>query len=122
MWGCRSSIAHGKAQGARGGFVTSPKRETSRALAICTAGSAEVLSPGTARYELVEKLRTLQSAGGPHYWSVDPEQELLTVHRLSAEGYVTALTAGVGGAVRAEPFEEVAISIRALFGFDEADR
>jgi Uma2 family endonuclease len=81
--------------------------------------AAEILSPATARYDLVDKLRTLEKAGVPYDWVIDPEHEVLTVYRLGREGYVNALTAGVGDKVRAEPFESAEISIAALFGHDE---
>jgi Uma2 family endonuclease len=80
---------------------------------------AEILSPSTARIDLVNKLRTFRTAAVPHYWIVDPEHETLTVYRLGQEGYVTALTGAVGDVVRAEPFETIELSLAALFGYDD---
>jgi hypothetical protein len=55
----------------------------------------------------------------PHYWVVDPEHEMLTVHRWTRDGYVVALTAArVERAVRAEPFDRVEIDGGRLFGDD----
>jgi Uma2 family endonuclease len=79
-----------------------------------------VLSPTTAKNDLVDKLRTLQSNGVPHYWIVDPERETLTVLRWTEEGYLTALTAKRGERVRAEPFGEVELNAGLLFGDEEA--
>jgi len=79
----------------------------------------EILSPTTARYDLVQKQRTLHAHGVPHYWIVDPEREMLTVLRHSEPGYVQVLTGGVGDVVRAEPFEAVEISVAELFGKEE---
>lgn len=81
--------------------------------------AAEILSTGTARRDLVVKLRTLLRDAVPHYWIINPEHEILTVYRYDAGAYVTALTAGVGDVVRAEPFEDAEVSIAALFGKDE---
>ena len=96
-----------------------PERPLGTPVRVRPDWAAEVLSPSTARYDLVEKLRTLEKAGVPYYWVIDPEHEILTVHRLGGEGYVNALTAGIGDIVRAAPFDAIDISIAALFGHDE---
>jgi len=76
----------------------------------------EVLSPSNARTDLVTKFRVLHRCGVPHYWIVDPERELLVVHRWEPAGYLTALTAGRGETVRAEPFDAIELPIGILFG------
>jgi Uma2 family endonuclease len=76
----------------------------------------EILSPSTARYDLVQKQRTLHLHQVPHYWIVDPEHSTLTVLRWSETAYLRVLDAGIGDVVRAEPFEEVEIDIAELFG------
>lgn len=80
----------------------------------------EILSPSTARYDLVKKQRTLHAHGVPHYWIVDPEHETLTVMRRGDEHDLRVLDAGLGDTVRAEPFGEAELSIDELFGRDEA--
>lgn len=77
--------------------------------------ACEILSPSTARYDVVKKARTLHEHGVPHYWILDPEHETLTVLRHTEPGYLQVLTAGVGDVVRAEPFEAIEISIAELF-------
>ncbi|KYG09773.1 hypothetical protein BE21_01430 [Sorangium cellulosum] len=79
----------------------------------------EVLSPSTARLDRVKKMRVYQRCGVPHYWMVDPEDQMLTVYRWTPEGYLLILTAERGERVRAEPFGEVELEMDALFG-DEA--
>lgn len=79
----------------------------------------EILSPSTARYDVVKKQRTLHGHRVPHYWIVDPEHETLTVLRYHEESYLRVLDAGVGDAVEAEPFEGVPIPVGVLFGRDE---
>ncbi|AUX34131.1 hypothetical protein SOCE836_062990 [Sorangium cellulosum] len=79
----------------------------------------EVLSPSTARNHRVKKMRVYQRCGVPHYWIVDPEDQTLTVHRWTSEGYLLVLAAERGERVRAEPFGEVELEMDALFG-DEA--
>lgn len=80
--------------------------------------ACEILSPSTARYDVVKKQRTLHRHGVPHYWLVDPEHETLVVMRHSSDGYVNVLTAGVGDVVRAEPFGEIELDVGELFGRD----
>ena len=80
--------------------------------------AAEILSPGTARYDVVKKQRTLHLHGVPYYWLLNPEHETLTVLRHGPEAYLQILTAGVGDVVRAEPFEAIEIVVAELFGHD----
>jgi Uma2 family endonuclease len=78
----------------------------------------EVLSTSTARYDVVDKLRTLHADAVPHYWLVDPERETLTVLRHAPDAYLALLTAGRGDIVRAEPFEAVEIAVARLLGVE----
>jgi Uma2 family endonuclease len=79
----------------------------------------EILSPSTARYDVVQKQRTLHLHDVPYYWILDPEHETLTVLRYADAAYLRILDAGVGDRVRAEPFDAVEISVGELFGKDE---
>ena len=81
--------------------------------------ACEILSPSTARYDVVKKSRTLHAHGVPHYWLLDPERETLTVLRHTEQGYLQVLTASVGDVVRAEPFDAIELSVSELFGHDE---
>ncbi|HJL15392.1 MAG TPA: Uma2 family endonuclease [Sandaracinaceae bacterium LLY-WYZ-13_1] len=76
----------------------------------------EILSPSTARYDVVQKQRSLHLHGVPHYWLVNPEHETLAVLRHGADAYVNVMNAGVGDVVRAEPFDAIEIDIAELFG------
>ena len=78
----------------------------------------EILSPSTARTDLVLKQRLLYRDGVPHYWVLDPEHETLVVYRHGPDGYVNVLSAGVGDVVRAEPFEAVEVDVADLFGHE----
>jgi Uma2 family endonuclease len=79
----------------------------------------EILSPSTARYDVVQKRRTLHAHGVPHYWILDPEREMLTVLRHAEPGYIHVLDAAAGEVVRAEPFDAVEISVSELLGRDD---
>jgi Uma2 family endonuclease len=80
----------------------------------------EILSPSNTRNDLVKKLRIYQRCQVPHYWIVDPMNEILTVHRWAPEGYLQVLTAERGERVRAEPFDAIEWPVGMLFG-DEPD-
>jgi Uma2 family endonuclease len=96
-----------------------PTRPTGRPVCVRPDWVCEVLSATTAKNDLVDKLRTLQANGIPHYWVVDPEHETLTVLRWTDAGYLTALTAKGGERVHAEPFGEVEFNVGRLFGEEE---
>jgi Uma2 family endonuclease len=93
-----------------------PERPQGAPVAARTDWTCEILSPSTARYDLVKKQRTLHVHGVPHYWILDPEHRTLTVLRHAPEAYLRVLDAGFGDVVRAEPFHAVEISIADLFG------
>lgn len=77
--------------------------------------ACEILSPSTARYDVVKKQRTLHAHRVPHYWIVDPEHRTLTVMRWVEDHYLRVLDAGVGDVIRAEPFEAVELDVGELF-------
>lgn len=79
----------------------------------------EILSPSTARYDVVSKQRTLHAHGIAHYWIVDPQNQLLSVLRWEAEQYKRVLDAGVGDIVRAEPFDAIELDVREIFGVED---
>lgn len=79
----------------------------------------EVLSRSNARTDRVKKMRVYQRSGVPHCWLVDPDEETLSVFRWTADGYLLVLAAERGERVRAEPFEELELSVGALFGDED---
>jgi Uma2 family endonuclease len=97
-----------------------PARPTGRPVRVRPDWVCEVLSPTTAKNDVVDKLHALQANEVPHYWIVDPEHETLTVLRWTVEGYLTAMTAKRGDRVRAEPFGEIELTVGLLFGDEEA--
>lgn len=96
-----------------------PERPKGRPIRVRPDWVCEVLSPSTARRDLIEKMQTLRECEVPHDWIVDPEHQTLTVYRWSREGYVVALVASQSDRhVRAEPFDAVEIDVGLLFGED----
>ena len=75
----------------------------------------EVLSPSTARVDLVSKLPRYAQAGARHAWIVDPALRVLEVFRLE-EGRWVLLSAFSGDdRARAEPFEAIELELAALW-------
>lgn len=79
----------------------------------------EIVSPRHERADQVDKPRVLHAAQVPHYWLIDPEEQLLLVHRWSPAGYVVVLRAAATEVVRAEPFDAIEIPVGMLFGLDD---
>jgi Uma2 family endonuclease len=80
---------------------------------------AEILSPKHEKHDLVTKPRTLHADEIPHYWVLDPEEQLLLIHRWSRDGYIVVLRAAAGETVRAEPFEAIELAVSHLFGDED---
>ena len=95
-----------------------PERPTGMPLFVRPDWVCEVLSPSTARFDIVKKQRTLHRHGVPHYWVVDPASETLSVYRHEPGGYLIVLTAASGETVRAEPFDAIDLDVGELFGRD----
>jgi len=80
---------------------------------------AEIVSRSNAGNDLVKKRRIYYQHGVPHYWIIDPRDEILTVLRWTPEGYTEVLVAPRDERVRAEPFEAVEFLVGVLFGDDD---
>jgi Uma2 family endonuclease len=78
--------------------------------------TCEIISPSNSENDLTTKKQVYHQYHVPHYWILDPEERTLQVMRWSLSGYVTVQTAKRGERLRAEPFEEVEISMDDIFG------
>jgi Uma2 family endonuclease len=61
-------------------------------------------------------------AGVPHYWIIwiiNPRDEVLTVYRWTAEGFLLVHAAERQDRLCAEPFEQVQLFVGSLFGGDD---
>ncbi len=75
----------------------------------------EVLSPSTASFDRVKKMRVFAREGVSNAWLVDPNARTLEAYRLG-DGRWTLLAAHEGTlTVRAEPFEEIEIVLPDLW-------
>jgi Uma2 family endonuclease len=75
----------------------------------------EVLSPATSRVDKTIKLPIYARAAVPHVWLIDPIAQTLEVYQLDSGRWVLASTHGGGDAVRAAPFEDIALDLSRLW-------
>ena len=81
----------------------------------------EILSPSNPENDLFKKIRVYQRAQVQHYWIIDPVAESLAVYRWTLDGFLLVMVARGDERVRAEPFESVELSVRALVRGEEDD-
>ncbi len=72
----------------------------------------EVLSPSTARLDRARKMRVYAREGVAHLWLLDPIAHLLETYRLDGGHWVLAATHAGDDAIRAEPFDAIALTMR----------
>jgi len=69
--------------------ICNPNKLTKSGCAGAPDLVVEILSPSTSRYDRHTKFALYQQARVPEYWLVDPADNILTVHRLIENGYIT---------------------------------
>jgi len=93
-----------------------PRLPATAYVAVAPDWVCEVISPSTARLDRAKKLAIYAHEGVRHAWIVDPLAQTLEVLRLE-DGRWVIIAAHAGDAVvRAEPFEELELELRALWG------
>lgn len=97
-----------------------PQRPAERVVEVRPDWVCEILSTNR-RHDLIAKKRIYHRHQVPHYWIIDPDEEMLTVFRWTQEGYLEVSFGERGDTVRAEPFEAIEIRIGALFGDDDEE-
>jgi|SRR5690242_2379906 len=78
--------------------------------------ACEVISPSTGYLDRTRKMPVYARGGVRHLWLIDPSPRTLEVYRLEEARWVVAATYGGALTVRAEPFEDVEIDLRRLWG------
>jgi Uma2 family endonuclease len=76
----------------------------------------EILSPGTFRVDCMKKMPIFAREKVGHVWLVEPREKTVEVFRFGGDGYRLVGTFGGDDAVRAEPFDAVAIPPAFLWG------
>jgi Uma2 family endonuclease len=75
----------------------------------------EVLSPSTAKLDLVRKLPRYARASVEHAWVIDPFHRTLEVFRQEHERWVLLVSFAGDDKVRAEPFDAIELELGALW-------
>ena len=76
----------------------------------------ELLSPGTARTDRMDKLPLYARHGVGHVWLLDPLLQTLEVYRLQGASWVLVRTFGADDRARAEPFDAVELDLTLVWG------
>jgi Uma2 family endonuclease len=97
-----------------------PEVPNERPIRVVPDWTCEILSTNKRR-DLITKKRVYHRSHVPHYWIIDPVEEMLTVYRWAPEGFLEVLVAQRGEKVRAEPFDLVELQVSVLFGDDPED-
>lgn len=93
-----------------------PERPRGKPVRVIPDWVCEILSPSTAENDTGRKRASYHRAHVPHYWLVDPGNQVLTVLRWQESDYHAVKVAGPGERVAAEPFDAVEIDVSALLG------
>jgi Uma2 family endonuclease len=75
----------------------------------------EILSPATSRTDRTTKAQIYSRHRVPAYWIVDPEQEVIEIYLLEADGYRLAATLQGKTPTFAPPFQELEVAAADLF-------
>lgn len=76
----------------------------------------EILSPGTRRTDRMKKMPIYAREKVGHVWLADPEERSIEVFRYAETGFMLVGTYGGEEAVRAEPFDALAIAPDFVWG------
>jgi Uma2 family endonuclease len=98
-----------------------PERPAGTVMTVLPDWICEIISPSNASNDTVKKKRVYHRNQLPHYWLLDPVRETLSVLRWSPDGFIEILSAMRGERVRAEPFNDIEISIGVFFGDDDEE-
>jgi Uma2 family endonuclease len=98
-----------------------PKLPDEAPVAVRPDWVCEILSPSNAYNDTLRKLLIYQRAEVPHYWIIDPLEEVLIVYRWTPEGYLLVVATAGTERVRAEPFPEVELSVHSLVAVEDDD-
>jgi Uma2 family endonuclease len=93
-----------------------PQIPDTAAISLAPDWICEVISPSTEQIDRVRKLPIYAREGVGHAWLINPQTKTLEVFRRAENGWVLLSTHGGNEAVRAEPFEAVAIELAELWG------
>lgn len=96
-----------------------PVRPTEWPVRVRPDWVCEIESPKHRRRDELDKPQVLHAAEVPHYWLINPEEQILLIHRWSPDGYVIVQRATAGEIIRAEPFGAIELRLSELFGVED---
>jgi Uma2 family endonuclease len=76
----------------------------------------EVISPTTGYLDRTRKMPVYARAAVPHLWLIDPGARTLEAYRLDGSRWVVVATHGGSATVRVEPFADLDVDLRRLWG------
>ncbi len=80
----------------------------------------EVLSPSTARYDRISKMRIYAANGIPYYWVIDPIARTLEIFAFQDQNYRMEIGFTENDKALAPPFDAIELDLGALWDYDEA--
>ena len=92
-----------------------PALPDTTAIQLAPDWACEVLSPSTARVDLVKKLPKYAQSEVGHAWILNPAQQTLEVYRRQGAQWLLISSHAGDDKVRAEPFEAVELELGALW-------
>ncbi len=75
----------------------------------------EIMSPSNYRKDRVKKMEIYRKAGIPHYWLLDPEENILEVYMLKVNNYLLVFTGGPGDEFKHPEFSELRLNLDKVF-------
>jgi Uma2 family endonuclease len=76
---------------------------------------AEIVSPGSATMDRVDKFKLYAKHKVPHYWLIDPEAKSFLAYRLAGSKYTLSASATGNEKVKAPPFPALEIPLAKLW-------
>lgn len=98
-------------------FISGARREIMRRERIdgpCDL-VVEIMSPSNRRKDRLRKMEIYRKAGIPHYWLVDPEDELLEAFMLKEENYSLVFSGGPGDQFKHPAFPGLELDLHKVF-------
>lgn len=75
----------------------------------------EIMSPSNRRKDRIRKMEIYRKAGVPHYWLVDPEEDILEAYVLKSEYYTLIAAGGPGDKLTHPDFPGLELDLDRIF-------
>ncbi|MFW5972328.1 MAG: Uma2 family endonuclease [Bacillota bacterium] len=98
-------------------FISGERREIMREVRIdgpCDL-VVEIMSPSNYRKDRLKKMEIYRKAGIPHYWLLDPEENILEAYYLKGENYLLIFIGGPGDDFNHSEFSGLNLDLDKIF-------